>query len=81
MKTHTKIYTVYWLKYDGFGTYYRQRKCMIVATNEKEAEEIYRKYNKIHGNRKVYVEDTIFKKCGVLTINSFDDIIKEIKEK
>lgn len=71
-----KIYTVYWLKHSNFGVHYPQDKHMIVATNEKEAEEIYRKYTKIHGNRKVYVEDAVLK-SGVL--NTFYDIIKVVQ--
>lgn len=74
-----KIYSVYWLKRGTFEDYLMNKQ-IIVAQNEEEAEKIYRDYvrvdyKKLHANRKVYVEELKLSKSGILTIESFDDIM------
>ena len=86
MKTY-KMYLVYWLKRGTFDQNYLMNQEIIIAQNEEEAEKIYRDYvrvdyKKLHANRKVYVEELklssrVVSKSGILTINSFDDIMIE----
>lgn len=75
-----KIYSVYWLKRGTFGEDYPMNEQIIVAQNEEEAEKMYRDYvrvdyKKLHANRKVYVKELKLSKSGILTIESFDDIM------